>query len=258
VLVAGDNPVNQLITRKLLQKAGHHPVMVSNGREALESLEQERFDVVLMDLQMPEMDGFTATEALRSGEVGADRYLPVIALSSSPDEGTRERCLRAGIDAILGKPFELIDMITAMDNLFPETDAEETEAAAEPPAEAARQASTDASVVDGPALLEHVGGDRELLHEIVEMFLRERESILGDLAGAVSARQAEEVERAAHRLESTFGTLAAQEAVAMASDLARFGREERFDDAEVALGALENKIMEVEQELSAIAGVERG
>jgi PAS domain S-box-containing protein len=257
VLVAGDNPVNQLITRRLLQKAGHQPVMVRNGQEALESLERQSFDVIFMDLQMPEMDGFMATEALRGGEAGADRHLPVIALSSNPDEATRERCLRAGIDAILGKPFELIDMITALDNLFPEAGAGEMEGPVEPPAEAGREVSAGESVVDGHALLEHVGGDRELLNEIVEMFLREREATLGDLADAVSARQAEDVERAAQRLESTFGTLAAEEAVIMAANLARFGREGRFDDAEVALGALENKIMEVERELSTIAGAER-
>jgi CheY-like chemotaxis protein len=114
VLVAEDNAVNQRLARRLLEKRGHQVVLAANGREALEAIEAHTFDLVLMDVQMPEVDGLEATAALRAKEAGQDTHLPVIALTAHAMKGDRERCLAAGMDAYLSKPIrhqELDDLL---------------------------------------------------------------------------------------------------------------------------------------------------
>ena len=104
VLIAEDNAVNQRLVCRLLEKRGHQVVVAANGREALEAMEKQSFDIVLMDLQMPELDGFEATAALRAREAGHGTHLPVIALTAHAMKGDRERCLAAGMDGYLSKP----------------------------------------------------------------------------------------------------------------------------------------------------------
>jgi CheY-like chemotaxis protein len=105
VLVAEDSEINQIVTAHFLKKQGHQPVVVANGRLALEALAREPFDLVLMDVEMPEMDGFEATARLRAGE-GGGRRLPIIGLTAHAMKGDRERCLAAGMDGYLTKPVE--------------------------------------------------------------------------------------------------------------------------------------------------------
>jgi two-component system sensor histidine kinase/response regulator len=104
VLLAEDNPVNQMLAARLLEKRGHQVVVVANGRQALAALEKEKFDLVLMDMQMPEMDGFEATLAIREKEKGGEMRQPVVALTAHAMKGDRERCLAAGMDGYLSKP----------------------------------------------------------------------------------------------------------------------------------------------------------
>jgi CheY-like chemotaxis protein len=104
VLVGEDNPVNQLLAVKLLQKRGHVVVVAGNGKEVLAELEKNIYDLVLMDVQMPEMDGFEATAALRKREIGTGTHQSVIALTAHAMKGDRERCLAAGMDGYLAKP----------------------------------------------------------------------------------------------------------------------------------------------------------
>jgi two-component system sensor histidine kinase/response regulator len=106
VLLAEDNPVNQLLATRLLEKRGHRVAVAANGREALEALDKESFDLVFMDLQMPEVDGFEATAALREKEKGSGIHQPVIALTAHAMKGDRERCLAAGMDGYLSKPIK--------------------------------------------------------------------------------------------------------------------------------------------------------
>jgi signal transduction histidine kinase/CheY-like chemotaxis protein len=104
VLVAEDNAVNQRLASRLLEKRGHRVVVANNGREAVEALEKERFDLVLMDVQMPEMDGFEATAAIREKEKGSGNRQPVIALTAHAMKGDREKCIAGGMDGYLTKP----------------------------------------------------------------------------------------------------------------------------------------------------------
>src|SRR5579864_5213054 len=110
VLLAEDNAVNQRLATRLLEKRGHRVMVAANGREALEALEKEAFDLVLMDVQMPEVDGLEATAAIREKEKASGAHLPIIALTAHAMKGDRERCLDAGMDGYLPKPIRAQDL----------------------------------------------------------------------------------------------------------------------------------------------------
>jgi CheY-like chemotaxis protein len=106
VLMAEDNPVNQKLTAKILEKRGHQVVVVGDGREALAALEKETFDVVLMDMQMPEMDGLEATAAIRKKEQSTGAHVPIVAMTANAMPSDQEKCLAAGMDGYLSKPIQ--------------------------------------------------------------------------------------------------------------------------------------------------------
>jgi PAS domain S-box-containing protein len=118
VLLAEDNAVNQRLAIRLLEKQGHHITVVDNGREAVAAWERDTFDLILMDVQMPEMDGFEATGVIRAKELGADRHVPIIAMTAHAMKGDRERCLEAGMDAYVAKPVRSRDLKEAMENVL--------------------------------------------------------------------------------------------------------------------------------------------
>jgi CheY-like chemotaxis protein len=114
VLLVEDNPVNQQFALRVLQKQGHSVVVAGNGKEALSALAEGRFDVVLMDVQMPEMDGLQATAAIRARERGTGRRIPIVALTAQAMDGDRERCLAAGMDAYVAKPVRGTQLVRAV------------------------------------------------------------------------------------------------------------------------------------------------
>jgi CheY-like chemotaxis protein/nitrogen-specific signal transduction histidine kinase len=119
VLLAEDNPVNQLVARRLLEKRGHSVAVVFNGREALDATEQRIFDVVLMDLEMPEMSGLEATAAIRRREQGTGKHIPIIAMTAHAMVGDRERCLAVGMDGYVSKPVRPDELYAALENVTP-------------------------------------------------------------------------------------------------------------------------------------------
>ena len=123
LLLAEDNRVNQKLATRLLEKRGHQVTVAATGREALDLLEQSDtegrpFDLVLMDVQMPEMDGFEATAAIRQRDQSLGRHTPVIAMTAHAVKGDRERCLAAGMDGYVAKPVNAQDMYRAIDELL--------------------------------------------------------------------------------------------------------------------------------------------
>jgi two-component system sensor histidine kinase/response regulator len=133
ILVAEDSPVNQKVVIRLLEKWGHTVVVVQNGREALAALDEQRFDAVLMDIQMPEMDGFEATAARRAQEGATGTHVPIIAMTAHAMQGDRERCLEAGMDGYVAKPIRAKELFEALESLTPAGTAAETAAPAVQP-----------------------------------------------------------------------------------------------------------------------------
>jgi CheY-like chemotaxis protein len=119
ILLAEDNPVNQMVAARLLERRGHRVTVAANGREAVAAVEREEFDLVLMDVQMPEMDGFEATAAIRKAETGTGRHLPIFALTARAMKGDAERCRLAGMDGYLPKPIRPADLYAIVDGCSP-------------------------------------------------------------------------------------------------------------------------------------------
>jgi CheY-like chemotaxis protein len=118
VLVAEDNPVNQTLVRRLLEKRGYSIVVVGDGRAALSALEQNNFDIVLMDVQMPDMDGFAATAVIREREQASGRHIPIVAMTAHALKGDPERCLAEGMDAYVSKPIRTEELFLTLERLL--------------------------------------------------------------------------------------------------------------------------------------------
>ena len=151
ILLAEDNAVNQLLASRLLENQGHNVVTAGNGRAALERLEKETFDLILMDIQMPEIDGFEATAAIRKKEESTGKHLPIIAMTAHAMEGDRERCLAAGMDGYISKPIKAEDLIDAIENLGRSPAVAEAATPAKP---------REQEPIDTASALARVGGER--------------------------------------------------------------------------------------------------
>ncbi len=249
ILLAEDNAVNQMVAVGLLEKQGHRVTVAGTGREALEALDGGPFDLVLMDVQMPEMDGLEAVAAIRAEEQkrSAPR-LPVVAMTAYTMKGDRERFLEAGFDGYVRKPIsvhELFDAIEAVSR----PPAEPPEGA--PISSVAPSAPPGASPFDKAAALARLAGDEGLLRELVEVFLGELEGWLIAVRDAVAARDAPTLKRAAHTLKGAVDSLGGAPAYAAARELERMGREADLAGVEEALARLEAEITRLLPELRA-------
>jgi two-component system sensor histidine kinase/response regulator len=235
ILLAEDNVVNQRMAIRLLEKAGHSVVLAGNGKEALEAVDREPFDVVLMDVQMPEMGGFEATAFIRARENGG-RRVPIIALTAHAMKGDREACLEAGMDGYVAKPI-------SPKLLFQEIEAFTT--TVRPPAAAA-------PALDTEALLDRFDGDRTLLDEIAAIFLEDYPQRLAAIESAVQQRDPAALQAAAHSLKGSAGTFGAAPAVEAALRLELMGRQQDLTDVELAFAELKKLMTDLTGELTAL------
>ncbi len=250
VLLVEDNPVNQRVAEKMLVARGHSVRVAANGREALTILERWRPHVVLMDVQMPVMNGFEATAAIRSSEAHGTSRLPIIAMTAHAMEGDRERCLAAGMDAYITKPVSAATLIEAVEGLG-ETSMSTTEGEGSmSPSQGGSE--TGEPIIDRQAALERVDGDTELLSEIVDLFLSDVDALTDDIRQAVSAADASRIMRSAHRLKGSVATLAAPRATEAALRLENIGRSGDVNDAASAFAALEAEVGRLPQALKAL------
>ena len=232
VLLAEDGLVNQQVAVGLLEVHGHTVLIANNGKEAVEALEKEPFDVVLMDVQMPEMDGMEATAAIRRKEQTTGRHVPIIAMTAHAMKGDRERCLEAGMDGYLSKPIEPNTLYEALEQILP---------AGPLPAPEAKEVPASA-VVNWTDALNRVGGRPEYLQRLIQLFLKESEKLMLDIRQAVSQADASRLKRAAHTLKGTVACLAARSAVQAAQRLETIGAAGDLAGAEEAWKALEEEM----------------
>jgi len=234
VLLVEDNIVNQKVAVGLLAKRGHAVAVAGDGRQALDALARDLFDVVLMDVQMPVMGGLDATRAIRERERATGAHVRIVAMTAHALNGDRERCLAAGMDGYLSKPIEP-EMLYAV-----------VEEALEPPAPAAAPARRfDEAIIDEAALRHRVADDEALLALVVRMFLDDCPARLAAIKAAVDRRDADAVRTTAHALKGAAGNLGAVGLFEAASTLERLGAESRMDAAEAAWRRLSDESVNV-------------
>ncbi len=236
VLLAEDNAVNRQLAVRLLENYGYNVVVTTNGREAIEALEKHPVDVALMDVQMPEMDGFEATTAIRKREKSTGAHLRIIAMTAHAMKGDQERCLAAGMDDYISKPVQTKELLAVIARqLAPqENQAHAAESAADKPA--------FAEIFNSAAALVRVEGDRKILAEMAKVLESESPRLLQQLRSAVAQADTNVLERAAHTLKGALGSLAATAAFNVAQELETAARQNDFARAQSLAEALEREL----------------
>jgi two-component system, sensor histidine kinase and response regulator len=242
LLLAEDNVINQRLAVRLLEKRGHTLVVAGNGREAIAALDKERFDAVLMDMEMPEMDGYAATAAIRATEGATGTHIPIVAMTAHAMKGDREKCLEAGMDGYVSKPLQARKLFEAVEDLVPADVTGATDPTTMEPT---------AAVLDQAVLLERVGGDEELLREIATLFLGECPRMLQEVRAAIDHADAPQLRLTAHALKgavSNFGARAAYEAV---WELEQLGHAGNLTRSKAALVTLEGELHRLQSAVAA-------
>ena len=218
ILLAEDNPVNQKVALRMLKRIGHEADIANNGVEVLKALEEKRYDIILMDMQMPEMDGLEATRQIVK-KYSEDVRPYIIALTANAMHGDRERCIAAGMNDYVSKPIRVEDLQNAFDRM-PETATSSADQSSD------EGEAVDDSVIDYDVLSELVvmlGNDLEFASGLIRDFLEDGAELLSSIRSAQEVGDATELERAAHTLKSssaTFGALAASD---ICKDIEEFG-----------------------------------
>ncbi|OIQ49741.1 Aerobic respiration control sensor protein ArcB [Pseudodesulfovibrio hydrargyri] len=237
VLLADDNPLNRELATTLLSEQGHRVLAVKNGIEALNALRESPFDLVLMDVQMPIMDGVSATRAIRDPNSGAlDPNIPIVALTAHALKGDRERFLDVGMDDYIAKPIKMRDFyntIARVTNL--------PHKAPEPKSET-RAPVPSGKPFDRESALEMLGGKEALLHRMDEIFLRDVPGELRELAGHFAGRDWKNAKRMAHSIKSSARTIGAQRLGAIAEQMEYLCRQQDVASAEKELKILESDV----------------
>ena len=247
ILVAEDNPVNQTVINRMLEKMGHTVTIAPNGKQALSRLENGTFDVVFMDVQMPEMDGLTATRKIRESEQKTGVHIPIVAMTAHAMKGDKERCLKAGMTAYISKPVSSRDVGETLRLLFPVNEPTLTIKAEILP--------TRVVTWDRAKTLERLDGDENLLQEVIHIFLEETPKLLTQLHKATADSNAAIVERAAHNLKGQLSYLGLASSSDKARDLEQMGRKSDLTNASELMGALEREVSSLMQDMRARSGV---
>jgi len=263
VLLAEDSLVNQKLVTALLERQGHRVVVANNGKEAVAAFHAQPFDLVLMDIQMPEMDGLETTAAIRVAEKQTGTHVPILAMTAHAMQGDRERCLEAGMDEYLAKPirarrlFEMIESVLES-AVVPEALAAGgacPEPAAAPPAAPPEMPADE--TIDWPAAMGSVGGDVELLKAVAQTFLDESSCLMTGLRQAIAGGMADAAMRSAHTLKGSMHYLGAHRGYELCYEVELNARERRLEDAARALSALEDEMAKVTAALVHCLGSDR-
>jgi PAS domain S-box-containing protein len=197
VLVVEDNAINQLVAGEMLANLGARAVIAGDGEVALERLREESFPLVLMDIQMPNMDGFETTRRIRSGfSGGANALIPIVAMTAGAMVGERERCLANGMNDYISKPVDFDDFARVVERWLPSTSGSARQAPAVPP-----ETDRRARIFDETVLLRHLGGDNKLAGKVVAFALRDMPQSLAKLEADVAACSWQEVRGDVHALK---------------------------------------------------------
>jgi CheY-like chemotaxis protein/HPt (histidine-containing phosphotransfer) domain-containing protein len=240
VLLCDDNSINQKVASRILQQLGYEPDIAANGREALDALDRKPYDLIFMDVMMPEMDGLEATRAIRDLQkegvkTNFKSRIVIIAMTAQAMQGDREKCLAAGMDDYLPKPVrpnEVRAMIERWSADLGSPAAAQPEVQPAPPPAPAASPEMEAPVVEMDRLMDLGGGDAESLRELVDLYVKQTIGQLAQLEAAVQANNPEEVRQVAHSCAGASATLGMKGLVPMLRELERQGKEGQLVNAE--------------------------
>ncbi|MFH1733639.1 MAG: response regulator [bacterium] len=250
ILLAEDNLVNQRLAVRLLEKWGHKVTVANNGKEAVNLLgnpADRNFDLIIMDVQMPEMDGVEATGKIRELEQESDTHIPIIAMTAHAMKGDKERFLIAGMDAYVAKPIQAQELFDTIDTLLSTTSDDETNCFRE------EISSAPVEPCNPNTLLDNFSGDRELLLEIAEIFLETHTELITSIQSAIDQNDATTLDQAAHSLKGAVSNFGLQEATEAAFKLEQMGREGNLEGAAFQFDQLKIEIDKVVRLLEGFA-----
>jgi PAS domain S-box-containing protein len=239
ILVAEDTPFNQKFIQRLLDRWNHQITLVGDGRLALDALKNESFDIVLMDVQMPQLNGLETAQAIRIEEQQSKNHIPIIAMTAHAIKGDRERCLEAGMDEYVSKPIDSEILFNAIEKL--------TRGLGQP-------GTTEdiSTALDQELLLKAFDGDWDFLKEVVDVFLSDYPSLIDDLRRAHKHGDSDTLMRAAHSLKGMLKNFQAEPAAEVAFELEKKGKADTFDGVPEAIENLAGQITQLDQALRAI------
>ncbi|MDB5034937.1 MAG: hypothetical protein JWQ98_2178 [Chlorobi bacterium] len=247
ILVAEDNIINQKVTFRQLEKLGYKADVVSNGLEVLQAMERKDYDLILMDCQMPEMDGFETATEIRKRE-GEGKHVPIVALTASAMFGARDECTKAGMDGYLSKPVKIDDLGDLL------AEYAESNAALPPAADPVADTGVDDITLDSAIIrgLRDLSpeGERGIFDELAETYLAGAEERAEELHEAMEAGSCAGVERISHKLKGGVSILGASRLAQLCDMLELRGAEETLDGAE-------NILREIDEELVRVAAALR-
>ncbi len=250
VLLAEDNVVNQKLAMGLLKNQGHFVTLARNGAEAVRLYSEAAFDVVLMDVQMPELDGLQATAAIRDYEQQHEVRTPIVAMTAHAMKGDRELCLAAGMDEYLSKPIrgkQIAEMFARL-KLQPAGKEQPTDAGP-----LRLSAGEPVSLVDWDQALESVDKDRELLKAVIDAFLEEAPQLLEQARIAIESQDAGTLHRMGHTLKGALLSLGAGQTATLAATLERIGATGTTDGTLEVHSQLSQQLLQVSEEFSAFS-----
>jgi len=233
ILLAEDNEINRQLAVRLLTKRGHSIQVATNGKIVLDLLDKSEFDVILMDVQMPEMDGFETTAAIRKKEKLTGAHIPIIAMTAHAMKGDRDRCVEAGMDSYISKPINAVELMEVLES-FP---ARKTTPIETPP--------NPMHVLNYPVALSRVGGDHALLMDLALLFRDESAKLLSEIREAAGRKDMDALQRAAHSLKGSASTFAADDAYNAAAKIERLAAEPHWAGIQETISTLEVDIERV-------------
>ena len=237
ILVAEDNPINQKVVMCLLDSFGYPADVVGNGKEALAAVAEHVYDLVLMDVQMPEMDGLHATRLIRKGEIETHRHLPIIAMTAGAMTGDREKCLNAGMDAYIAKPVEPKRLLEAIERFF--TDDHHNQSTVESaPKNISTTSQFDLPIVNRNEAVKRVLGNEKLLDELLQTFADGLSGQIQTLQSALNKKNADVLASQAHQLKGAAANLSAEQIRMCAYDFEMIAESGRLEEGQAVLELL--------------------
>ena len=247
VLLAEDTPANQKVVTTMLKKRGHSVIVAQNGREAVELFKKQRFDVVLMDVQMPILDGFQATSVIRALERGAETTTPIIAMTAHAMRGDREKCLEAGMDAYVAKPIDVKQLLGLVESVAEDHSAERENTSGGNGKQFHREPTVP--IIDYAGAMARLGDDEALFRDFITYYDEDSKVLIAEIEKAVMDEAPGELHRAAHSLKGLAANLGAQRVVNTSYSLERLGKGGSLEGANPLLGKLHREMQELDAAL---------